>query len=88
MSIFNVVYNSGNDARGMMEPTIVTYGEDTQLRKNVFKRDGYQFCGWKAYRLSDKKTCYVSPDNKRRFFAENEQPDGWKPYIYRYVSCR
>lgn len=82
MSIFNVVYNSGNDARGMMEPTIVTYGEDTQLRKNVFKRDGYQFCGWKAYRLSDKKTCYVSPDNKRRFFAENEQPDGWKPYIY------
>ena len=75
---------NGGVAEKMMEPTILEYGIGTKLRKNTYAKIGYEFIGWKAYRVSDKRICYVSETNRaeRRFCTENEQPEGWKEYLY------
>lgn len=51
---FTVEYDS-NGGKGSMKSTKVTYGKSTKLRSNQFKRTGYTFAGWNAYRASDKK---------------------------------
>ena len=43
---YRVVYAPGG-AVGNMEPTIATYGTTFALRNNEFKKDGYEFAGWK-----------------------------------------
>ena len=44
-----------NGGRGVMNPTVVHYGEGTPLRKNAFVKAGYFFGGWRASRSSDGK---------------------------------
>lgn len=83
MSIFNVIYDLSGMNQEQMAPTVVTYGTAAKLRKNTCRREGYVFLGWKAYRLSDGKTCYCGPAKKRRYFEEGKQPEGWKLHIYK-----
>ena len=86
---FTVKYEGFDGCIAAMEPTTVIYGKATKLRKNIFERSKHNFLGWTAHRESDNKTCYVSPDKKRRFFTEGEQPKGWFPCVYKdggYVS--
>ena len=54
VNTFTVEYNA-NGGKGSMESTKVTYGKSTKLRANQFKRTGYTFSGWNAYRASDNK---------------------------------
>ena len=89
MSSFTIIYDENfadeDSVKEKMTPTNVIYGIQTPLQKNIYQRQGYEFIGWKAYRLSDKKTCYVNKADtkKRKFFLENEQPYDWVPYIYK-----
>ena len=80
---FKVEYAAVENTDKKMEATVVNYGVPTQLRKNIYKRKGFQFIGWKAYRTSDGKTCYSDKNKNRKFFVENKQPEGWKLYIYK-----
>ena len=88
MSEFTVIYDPNDGASHigleMMSPTNVTRGVNTRIRKNSYNREGYQFIGWKAYRMSDKKICYTEMlTKKRRFFGEGDAPEGWVEHIYR-----
>ena len=49
---YTIAYASGG-AVGSMEPTIATYGSTFALRANAYKKDGYDFNGWK---LNDTTT--------------------------------
>ena len=51
---YTVQYNA-NGGTGTMANTVVTYGTSTALRKNAFKKSGYAFAGWTAYRAHDNK---------------------------------
>lgn len=85
VSKFCIVYDAnGGVAEKMMEPTVIEYGVGTKLRKNTYTKKGYVFIGWKASRISDKRICYVNEIDRveRRYCKENEQPAGWKEYLY------
>lgn len=85
MSKFCIIYDAnGGVAEMMMEPTVIEYGVGTKLRKNTYTKKGYEFIGWKANRISDKRICYVNETDRaeRRFCTENNQPKGWKEYLY------
>ena len=84
MSTFTIKYNSNGGESGVMQPSIVTYGNNTKLSLNQFVREGYTFKGWTAIRMSDKKTCFEHPETKeRRYFTPGKQPTGWKLFTYR-----
>lgn len=69
---YTIIYNS-NGGTGSMANTIVTYGKNTKLSSNKFKRTGYTFTGWYAYRASDKKWyCKRSSDNTYKWLTANQ----------------
>lgn len=80
---FHVRYKPG-EGGGAMADTSVLYGVETKLRKNTFKRDGYIFAGWSAYRTSDKSVRYQNPKDPKetKWAPEGKQPSGWKPFVY------
>lgn len=82
--MFRVEYASAgaDNADEIMEPTNVEYGVPTRLRKNIYIRKGFRFIGWKAYRVSDGKTCYHNPKSLKSYFKENSQPEGWTLHFY------
>ncbi|MEJ8737290.1 InlB B-repeat-containing protein [Erysipelotrichaceae bacterium HCN-30851] len=81
---FTIIYES-NKGSGTMKNTTVTYGKSTKLRANSFKRDGYSFSGWNAYRESDKKWRYAlnNSETKQGWYKEGTQPTGYTKYIYK-----
>lgn len=82
MSNFKVVYCDTNN-ENLMEPTLVTYGQVSRLRKNEIRKEGYRFRGWYAYRVSDKKVCYEEGINgKRKFYKEGMQPENWTLHLF------
>lgn len=64
------VYYDANGGSGEMEPTTVTYGEKTKLRKCGFTKPGYFFAGWTVQRDSDGK--YIG-------YANGASDYGWLP---------
>ncbi|MBQ7645816.1 MAG: InlB B-repeat-containing protein, partial [Clostridia bacterium] len=48
-----------NGGTGTMEDQKAIYGDETVLRKNTFKKDGYVFMGWSAHRRSDNAYIYI-----------------------------
>lgn len=87
MSSFTIIYDANGASKGTMSPTKITYGVPTKISANQYIREGYTFIGWTARRKSDNKTCYENPETKeRRFFSWNEQPAGWRLYVYKN-SC-
>lgn len=81
MSTFKVMYCYENND-DLMEPTIVTFGQLSYLRKNEIYKHGYRFKGWYAYRVSDNTLSYEGKSGKRKFYEEGKQPKGWIPYLY------
>ncbi len=49
-----------NCGTGTMSDTTVFYGDDTNLAKNTFSRNGYIFKGWYAKRQSDNTWAYAN----------------------------
>ena len=57
-AVCNITYSiryRANGGTGSMKTTTGVYGLPTALRSNSFRRSGYTFAGWTAYRVSDKK---------------------------------
>ncbi|MBQ3417131.1 MAG: InlB B-repeat-containing protein [Ruminococcus sp.] len=57
---YTVHYDKGA-GEGEMADTVVHYGEDTKLSKNLFTRSGYFFAGWTLQRSCDKKILGFTP---------------------------
>jgi len=79
---FVVKYNGSGATSGKMSNTKVTYGKNTGLRANAFKRTGHKFSGWNAYRASDKKWFY-SKGRKSGWYKKDKQPSGYKLHLYK-----
>lgn len=78
---FIVKYDGNGADTGSMKPLKVVWGVRTSLRKNEFKKQGYQFSGWISKRKSDGKTCYTNQE-KRRYYLEGEQPAEYELFYY------
>lgn len=79
---FIVSYKS-NGGTGSMADTNVPYAVATKLRANAFKRTGFTFNGWCAYRTSDSKWFYKnSSTGKTGWYEKGKQPSGYSYYIY------
>ncbi len=59
---FYIRYDA-NGGTGSMEDTKIVYGSSTATRANSFKREGYTFVGWNAYRHSQAQWAYKTTDN-------------------------
>ncbi|MDY4971671.1 MAG: glycerophosphodiester phosphodiesterase family protein [Lachnospiraceae bacterium] len=80
---YTVVYNA-SDGTGSMASTKVTYGVTVSLRKNAFKRTGYTFTGWNAYRASDKK--WRTKENGWQTEATIDRK-GYSLFVYKDASA-
>ena len=79
---FVVKYKGNGATSGKMSNTKVTYGKNTKLRANAFKRTGHSFSGWNAYRASDKKWFY-SKGSQNGWYKKGKQPSGYKLHLYK-----
>lgn len=77
---FTVKYKA-NGGSGTMADTKHTYDVKTDLSLNQFKRSGYKFKGWHAYRKSDNKWAYIK-DGNIQWYERNKQPEGFVLYKY------
>lgn len=59
---YTIVYNS-NGGSGSMKNQIIKSDVVTELKRNKFKKDGYTFVGWRAYRSDGLWDCYI--DNNK-----------------------
>ena len=71
---YTLSYDS-NGGFGDMSPQTVEWGATFNLLNNTFKREGYKFVGWNAYR-NDDDTWYVNgqgwtTEEFRREFGKN-----------------
>ena len=79
---YTVIYKS-NGGEGSMANSIYTYGNYAPLRSNTYKKPGYTFTGWYAYRSSDKKTLYINTSTKAEaWYKEGSQPNGYIKRLY------
>lgn len=81
MSTFKVIYCDKKN-NNLMEPTVVTYGKVSYLRKNETYKEGYRFKGWYAYRISDNTLNYICKNGKTKFYKVGKQPKGWIPHLF------
>ncbi len=87
---YTIVYNAnGGDVfmpNTYMPNTIVTYGVETNLRANKYKRLEYSFSGWHAYRSSDKKWfCQKKNDSSKTAWLTEKQlskDNSYKKFLY------
>lgn len=80
---FTVHYDA-NGGTGTMEDTTVIYGVSTPTAKNVFKRSGYNFVGWTAYRAAQGQWSYKNHANTAgKWFAPDEDTTGYMLKTYR-----
>ena len=79
---FTITYNA-NGGSGSMSKQTITYGVNTKLAANAFKRSGYTFKGWTAYRASDSKW-YVQDKNGAKKWATTSQikANGYTKVVY------
>lgn len=81
-SKYTVKYNS-NGGSGTMSDTMVTYGIPTKLRENAFKKTGYIFNGWYAFRQSDNKWLYKnSVTGNDKWFKEGTETNNYYKKLY------
>ena len=73
---YTVHYDKGT-GEGEMADTIVPYGKDTKLSKNVFTRNGYFFSGWKLQRECDNKVLGVRPLSTEPEWLSEEEANGY-----------
>ena len=78
---YSITYNK-NGGKGKISATKATYGKNTKLKANTFKRAKYKFAGWTTYRKSDKKWLYVK-GSKTGWYKKNKQPVGYKLKTYK-----
>ena len=58
---YTIRYDS-NGGMGSMKEQVAGSNEIVQLKTNKFKKDGYTFVGWYAYRSDGMWDCYVNTD--------------------------
>ena len=68
---------------GSMNDQKITYGTPTPITKNSFKKEGYNFNGWKAQRDDNKWYCYSSPSKTSTGWADRSVCDTNGYYIYK-----
>ena len=73
---YTIHYDKGA-GEGEMPDTIVYYGEDTKLSKNVFTREGYFFSGWMLKRECDGKIFGVRPMSSEPEWLDEEEANGY-----------
>ena len=78
---FTIKYNA-NGGVGEMADTECVYGESNRTADNAFSKQGYNFIGWSAYRMSDGKTRYINGKGGDDWFETGSQPDGWYEFLY------
>lgn len=80
---YNLVFmpNGGGESTQMPQQTI-TYGVNTKISANIYKKGEYHFIGWTANRKSDNKW-YYSNGSDTGWFLEGSQPNGYTKYKYR-----
>ena len=67
---FTLVFKPGTDATGEMKDQKISYNKSEAINANKFKRTGYHFKGWKAYRSSDKKYYGKNADGKTGWYKK------------------
>ena len=80
---YTITYNA-NGGKGTMSNTTVTYGTNTSLRANSYKKTGYSFTGWTAYRASDKKWFCKNGNTKKWMTASQMSANkNYTKYLYK-----
>ena len=80
---FTVQYDA-NGGSGSMADTKVPYSANTSLRTNTFKKSGYAFTGWYAYRTSDSKWYAVKTDGSKGWYTQKViDANGYTKYLYK-----
>ena len=77
---YTIKYDA-NGGTGSMSKTVVSYGVKHSLRNNSFKRAGYTFEGWNAYRARDGKWIYTNGYDWK-WYTEGYEPSGWTKKIF------
>ena len=77
---YTVRYDA-NGGSGTMEDTTVTYGVNTNLRKNTFTKAGSTFQGWTAYRTTQNQWYYTNGVDSN-WYTEGSQPSGYTKAVY------
>ena len=83
VNTYTVKYNANGGSGSTMANTTVTYGVDSNLRKNSYTKTGYSFTGWNAYRESDKKWRYKNnTTGDSGWYVKGTQPSGYRLIKY------
>lgn len=80
---YTVVYDKNGGLGSNMSGTLVTYGINTKLNKNMYlPTGGNRFIGWYAHRQSDNKWFY-SGNSGSGWYSEGSQPAGYSKSLYK-----
>ena len=72
-----------NGGTGSMENQEVTRGVETPIRACTFKRDGYIFVGWNAYRPHQNRWYYTCGKTDSVWAVEGKQPENYVLSLYK-----
>lgn len=72
-----------NGGTGSMENQEVTRGVETPIRACAFKRDGYIFVGWNAYRPHQNRWYYTCGKTDSVWAVEGKQPENYVLSLYK-----
>lgn len=78
---FTAAFNA-NGGTGTMSNQTITYGTSTALSANKFKRAGYSFKGWYAYRNTMKTWIYENSAGTTGWYKKGSQPSGYSLKLY------
>lgn len=80
---YTVVYDKNGGLGSDMSGTLVTYGINTKLNKNMYlPTGGNRFIGWYAHRQSDNKWFYSGASGSG-WYKEGSQPAGYSKSLYK-----
>lgn len=83
---YTVHYDKGA-GEGEMADTVVHYGEDTKLSKNIFTRNGYFFAGWMMQRSCDGRILGLRASSEEPEWLLKEEANAyWLAHDESFVS--
>ena len=80
---YNVEFIGNGSTSGSMAKQTITYGVSQKLTANAFKKTGYTFTGWTAYRVSDEKWYAKDSKGNKKWATKSEISSGkWTKVAY------
>lgn len=79
---YKFVFMPNGGSGPVMPQQMISYGKNTSILKNTYKKLGFHFVGWTANRTSDNKWYYTN-GSKTGWYVEGSQPSGYTKYKYR-----